>query len=364
MGSRPFFGIEAELEALQADGLLRAPRRVPAGLVDLCSNDYFGLGRWPLEAGGEGGAGAAPLVSGHTEAHEAAEAALRRWLRVDAITLFSSGYAANLGTVQALVGRGDLVVSDALNHASIVDGCRLSRAEIAIVPHLDLEATEGALVGSRARRKLVVVESYFGMDADGPSLRELRALCDRHGAIFMVDEAHALGCFGDEGRGRCAEAGVTPDVLVGTLGKSIGLHGAFVAGSETLRTWLWNRARSFVFSTGISPAVAGDVGRRVDWIRSADEPRAHLSRLAHRLRGALAQVGLQVVGVGHVVPVVLGHVQRALEAAAALEEIGYFAPAIRPPTVPTGGARVRVTLHAELAPEHIDRVAERLSRFT
>jgi 8-amino-7-oxononanoate synthase len=353
----PLGFLDGELEALRSQSLLRTPFvRGADGLEVLCSNDYLGYGKLPL-AEGWGGAGASPLVSGYFEAHARAEDALASWLGVESALLFSSGYAANVGTVSALVGRGDLVVSDALNHASIIDGCRLSRAEIAVVPHLSVDAIATALQKGRAhRRRLVVVESYFSMDADGPDLRRLAEVCTHEQAILMVDEAHALGLEGSEGRGRCAAAGLMPDVLVGTLGKALGLHGAFVAGKAALRSYLWNRARSLVFSTGVSPAVAGTVPRRIDRLRGDDAGREKVWALAVRTRARLTEAGFDVRGAGPIIPIVVGESATAARLAGELREQGWLLQAIRPPTVPTGTARLRMTVTAETDPSIMDQV--------
>jgi 8-amino-7-oxononanoate synthase len=278
---------------------------------------------------------------------------------------FSSGYAANVGLLQALGLEGTLVVSDALNHASIVDGCRLSRARVEVVPHLDLGAVDRALAGARsARARFVVVESCFSMDGDGHDLAGLRALCDRHAAGLLVDEAHALGVFGPAGAGRCAAAGIRPDALVGTLGKAVGVHGAFVAGSAQLRSLLWNRARPFVFSTAPSPRLAELAAFHVQRARADDSGRARLGRFTSELRAALrvARVPAMTDSDAPIVPVLVGSNERALAVSAALQGAGILVQAIRYPTVPEGTARLRLTVSAswpEAAPE---RVAHALAR--
>lgn len=361
----PLRHLAGELAALEDRGLLRVPP-VPVAelpgtaLLNLCSNDYLGYASdpWPACPPGPSGAGASRLVSGNVAAHEAAEAALATWLGTDAALLFSSGYAANVGTMSALAGRGDVVVSDALNHASIIDGCRLSGAEIRVVPHLDLAATEAALVTARdARRRWVVTESYFSMDGDSPDLVRLRALCDRHDAALVLDEAHVLGVFGPHGRGLAAEAGVTPDVLIGTAGKSLGLHGAFVAGSHALRLWLWNRARSFVFSTGVSPRLASALITRVERAAADDLARSHLAARGAQLRAGLAALGVPGLanGRGPVLPWVIGPSESTVAFSRQLREKGILVQAIRPPTVPTGTARLRITVHARLSAEDVER---------
>ncbi len=231
------------------------------------------------------------MVSGDHAAHRAAEASLAEWVGRPAALLYSSGYAANVGLISALAGPGDLIVSDALNHASIIDGCRLSRATVAVAAHADRRGG-GARLSQRSGRgrAFVVVESLFSMEGDCPDLAALRGVCDEHEAALLVDEAHALGVLGPEGAGACAEAGVRADALVGTCGKALGLQGAFVAGSARLRDWLWNRARSFVFSTGVSPALAGAVPGRVARARRDDQARRRVLSFAAQVRtGACAR---------------------------------------------------------------------------
>jgi 8-amino-7-oxononanoate synthase len=286
------------------------------------------------------------LVSGNTEAHEALETALAQWLGTEAALLFTSGYAANLGALACLVRPGDRVLSDALNHASIIDGLRLARASVEIYPHLDADAVGRLLAAAPDVPTWVVTESYFSMDADVPNLRRLSDLSANAGASFYVDETHALGVFGPQGRGLCADAGAQPDVLVGTFGKAFGLGGAFVAGSATLRSWLWNRARSFVFSTGLSPALAAEASVRLPRIAKADAERHHVHRMADLLRDGLRAMGCHVGGTGPVVPWVMDAPERALRWAQALRGRGFFVQAIRPPTVPRGTSRLRLAVQA------------------
>jgi 8-amino-7-oxononanoate synthase len=359
----PLRHLEGELAALEDRGLLRtppAPAMEGAALLNLCSNDYLGYASepWPEDLLGRSGAGASRLVTGNFAAHEVAESALAAWLHTETALLFSSGYAANVGTIAALAGRGDVVVSDALNHASLIDGCRLSGAEVRVVPHLDLAATEAALAGAHgARRRWVVTESYFSMDGDSPDLPRLRAICDRHDAALVLDEAHVLGVFGPHGRGLAAESGVVADVLIGTAGKSLGLHGAFVAGSHALRLWLWNRARSFVFSTGISPVLASALVHRIGCVEADDGGRARLVSRGAQLRAGLAALGVPGVaeGRGPVIPWIIGSADAAVALSRRLRAQGILVQAIRPPTVPSGSARLRITVHARLSSEDVER---------
>ncbi|MBM4373604.1 MAG: 8-amino-7-oxononanoate synthase [Deltaproteobacteria bacterium] len=360
MGGLSF--LRAELEALEHGDLLRQRPKVGDALV-LCSNDYLGYAADPLDdpraptVVPPSGAGASRLVSGEHPAHVELERSLARWVGLEAALIFSSGYAANVGLLPALAGEADVIVSDELNHASIIDGCRLSRARVVVTPHLDLAAVERALAANAtARRRFVVTESYFSMDGDAPPLAELRSLCDAYGAALIVDEAHALGVFGAGGRGRCWLEGVVPDVLVGTLGKAIGLQGAFVAGSPDLEAWLWNRARSFVFSTGIGPALAAAAVLRVERVLADDLGRARLDELASRLRSELRSMHAPLHGsTGPIVPIVVGDARRAVELRERLLAAGVYVQAIRPPTVPEGTSRLRVTLHARLSDAELER---------
>jgi len=353
----PLQHLEDELAELRRRGLYRdPPEPLPAGALSFCSNDYLGL------AQDFGGAGASRLIAGERGEHRELERTITEWLGCEASLAFTSGYAANVGVLSALARSGDLVVSDALNHASLIDGARLSRARIAVVPHLDIGAVEHALRERQEARAWVVVESYFSMDADGPDLARYRAACDANGAALVVDEAHALGVLGPGGRGRCAEAEVTPDVLVGTLGKAFGGQGAFVAGSTLLRRWLWNRARSFVFSTGLAPSCAAAATRAIDHLRARPDLPARVLDLASRLRSRLAAGGVVAGGFGHVVPIVIGTPDRALAIAERLRADGISVQAVRPPTVPEGTSRIRVTVTAAHRVEDIDRAAAALIR--
>ncbi len=335
--------LPGELELLHVKERLR-PRPEPVSGLSFASNDYLGLAGRP-SVPGVAGAGASRLIVGEKLPHRQLERALASWLGSEDALVFSSGYAANVGVLSSLLRGDDLVLSDALNHASIIDGVRLARSRPVIFPHLDLEAVGRALAVPRTGRAWVVTESYFSMDADSPDFGRLRQLCDEHRAGLIVDEAHALGVLGPEGRGGCAAAGIDPDVLVGTLGKAFGAAGAFVAGCRPLTDWLWNRARSFVFSTGISPTVAATA---LEHLQLSSDPslRNRVLTLSQRFRSGLASVGAKVLGHGHIVPWVLGTEARALQAAAELQRRGVHAVAIRPPTVPEGTSRVRFTITA------------------
>ena len=330
--------------------------------IDASSNDYLGLAAQVVsrETRSFPGAAASRLVHGTTAEHLHLEAQLARWVVAESALLFASAYAANLGAISALGAAGSVIISDAANHASIIDGARLGRAEVIIVPHLDLDAVKRALrERSEAKACWVVTESYFSMDGDGPDLRALRELCDAHDACLIVDEAHALGVFGPNGAGRCAEVGVQPEVLTGALGKAVGSHGGFVAGSNQLRTFLWNKARSFVFSTAPSPQHAALASTQVSRAFDANSARASLASNAATLRAELGSAGLQVAAgsFGPIVSIILGENRLALDAAGRLRANGILAQAIRPPTVPLGSARLRLTVKATFTPADVKRLA-------
>jgi 8-amino-7-oxononanoate synthase len=351
------------LADLETRGLLRQrPTPKERGAISFCSNDYLGLADRSFVADAPVGAGASRLITGEHTEHRRLEGALCEWLGADAALTFTSGYAANVGLLSALAGPGDLIVSDALNHASIIDGSRLSRATVCVVPHLDLHAVEQALLARPSgQRAWVVTESYFSMDADGPDLGALRRTCDAYGAALIVDEAHALGVLGPEGRGLCAAAGIAPDVLVGTFGKAFGGGGAFVAGCASLVAWLWNRARSFVFSTGLSPWLAAGALDALAVSRRRPELRNAVIDATDRLRSGLAERGIEPAGFGHIVPWIVGASPRATAIAHELQRRGVVAAAIRPPSVPPGTARIRFTLTARHERTAIDAALDTIA---
>ncbi len=372
--------LRRRLRALEADGALRLPddtesaaRRPPAPdgeVLDLTSNDYLGLGRSgvsretldALRASPAGGR-ASRLIFGTDAAHLELERELADWMTLPAALLFTSGYAANVGTLAALAVPGDTIFSDSLNHASIIDGCRLSRATVAVYEHRNLtDLAKRLRANDNPGHRWVVTESYFSMDGDTPDLAAIRSLCRDHGASLIVDEAHALGVFGPGGAGLMRASELHADVLIGTLGKAVGAQGAFVAGSNDLRTYLWNRARSFVFSTATSPALATLTTAQLRRARNADDRRARLHATCRRVRGALANAAVSPVPDSHgpIVPLILGTNDGALEAAATLATHHIRARAIRPPTVPPGSARLRITLDATLTDRQVDHLISAL----
>jgi len=376
-----------ELQALDDRGLRRRLRQVRGAqdrsvildgreVLNFSSNNYLGLANHPeviaaaeraLQSAGVG-AGASRLIVGSTTEHAALERALAAFADREAALLFNSGYHANLGIIPALVGPEDVVVSDALNHASLIDGCRLSRARVVVVPHRDLGALEAALRRARgARRRLVVSDAVFSMDGDRAPVAELRDATRRHGAMLMLDEAHAVGVIGPGGRGLAAEAGVSLDVQMGTLGKAFGSFGAFAAGSAPLVELLINRARSFVFTTALPPAVAAAARAAVELAGGEQgdrRRRALFDRVAAFAEG-LAERGLLAEGAGQtpIFPILVGDEQRAMAACEALLAAGVYAQGIRPPTVPRGTSRLRFALGAAHTPEDIARALAELGRL-
>jgi 8-amino-7-oxononanoate synthase len=368
--------IDGELAALAAKGLRRALEPLGSAqgpvvtvdgreVVNLCSNDYLGLAgdarlrRAAAEAAErEGaGAGAARLVAGDLPVHGLLERRLAAFKGTEAALLFNSGYHANAGVPPALVGRGDAVFSDVLNHASIIDGCLLSRAELLRYRHLDVGELSDLLARTKARRKLVVTDSVFGMDGDAAPLREIAEACERHGAMLYVDEAHAAGVLGPTGAGLAEALGVGEriDAQMGTLGKALGSFGAYVAGSRRLVDLLVSRARTFVFTTALPPAACGAALAALDVLAAEPARRERLQALAARMKAGLEQLGFDLSrAVAPIFPVVLGTEERALAASRALRARGFFVRAIRPPTVPRGTSRLRVALGAAHTEAQVD----------
>ena len=355
--------LEQELAEWGSRGLRRqVDDRSPRNqLADFVSNDYLGLtqnaeiieaARAAMEAHGVGG-GASRLLGGGTPAHATAEQLAADWLGSATSLLFPSGYQANLGAVTALVGRSDAVFSDQLNHASLVDAARLSRARVHVFRHLDLDQLERQLISARAaRRRLVLVEAVYSMDGDLAPLADLHELCGRHHAELLVDEAHSAGILGPDGSGAWRESGAGDEHLaarVVTGGKALGVAGAFVCGSRELRDCMLHQARSFVFSTAATPAVAGALCRAIELCRSATEARQQVRDNARQIASAL---GLPEPAAA-IVPVIVGDPARAVTLSDELRELGIDARAVRPPTVPDGTARLRLVAHATQEPSAI-----------
>jgi 8-amino-7-oxononanoate synthase len=372
--------IRDALSQLEAAGLLRRPLRIsgPQGpeveidgrrVLCFCSNNYLGLANHPalVEAAAASahydgvGAAASRLITGTMDSHREAEVAFADFLGAPATALFSTGYSANLGTIQALVGPGDAIFSDALNHASLIDGCRLSRATVHVYSHRDSDHLESLLREhrSRSRRALIITDSLFSMDGVTAPLRDIATLARSFDAGLLVDEAHALGVFGPNGRGLSAAMGIEPDVVVGTLGKSFGVAGAFVAASEAVVGLIRNRARSFVYSTAPPPMIARAAVAALQLVREADDARTSLLRNAELLRSGLRALGFEIPDEkSQILPVFIGNNERTMQLSAKLLDRGVFVQGIRPPTVPAGTARLRLTPMATHRPEHIERAID------
>jgi 8-amino-7-oxononanoate synthase len=359
--------LDQELATLGRRGLRRrlavrrgsqAPRVSLDGrlLVNFGSNDYLGLASDPrLAAAAQDvaqtdgwGSGASPLVSGYADVHQRLEEQLAQFEGTEAALVFGSGFAANAGCLAAMVGAGDVVYSDRKNHASLLDGCRLSRADVRVYPHGDWQALERLLDHSgRYRRRLIATDSLFSMDGDLAPLAELVDLAERYDAMLMIDEAHATGVFGHHGRGVAEHLGVDGriPIRIGTLSKALGSIGGFVAGSRTLIEWLVNRARPYVFSTASPAPMAAASLAALEIVRTEPHRREGLLSQADWLRARLAEQGWNTgQSVSQIIPVLVGEPERAVTLSAALRDRGYFVPAIRPPTVPDGESCLRISL--------------------
>jgi 8-amino-7-oxononanoate synthase len=371
--------IADEMQWLAEQQLLRKQRTVlrqPGGwcvvdgrrLRDFASNDYLGLSQDPRviaaaqKAAAECGfgSGGSQLVVGRSPWHEELEARLAKFEGQEAALLFPTGYAANVGTLSALAEPGDLICSDRLNHASLIDGCRLSRATVCVYDHDRLDKLEAQLSAAQnVRRKLIVTDGVFSMDGVLAPLRELCAIAERYGADVIVDEAHATGVFGPRGRGVCELLDVEDRVAlrIGTLSKAIGSIGGFLTGRRQAIDWLWNRARTQIFSTAAPPAACAAACAALDIIAAEPSRREKLLQLSQRLRQGLHQ-GHQSIqgGIGPIVPLLLDGPQSAVDEARLLEKSGFLVGAIRPPSVPVGTSRLRIGVMAAHEAEDIDRL--------
>lgn len=384
--------LEQALADLAARGLTRRRRTIDSpcaahmivdgrDMIGFASNDYLGLAAHPqlVAAIAEGaqrygaGSGGSHLLGGHSRAHAQLEDDLAAFAGgfVDAprALYFSTGYMANLAVLTALAGRGTTLFSDALNHASLIDGARLSRADVQIYPHADVEALSAMLDASDAQTKLIVTDSVFSMDGDVAPLAPLLALAERHGAWLVVDDAHGFGVLGPQGRGAVAQAALRSPhlVSVGTLGKAAGVSGAFVAAHTTVIEWLVQRARPYIFTTASAPAVAHAVSASLKIIAGdeGDERRAHLHALIERTRALLKETcWLPVDSHTAVQPLIIGANDATLDMAAALDREGLWVPAIRPPTVPAGTSRLRISLSAGHSHNDLDRLEAALLRLS
>ncbi|MCC7084535.1 MAG: 8-amino-7-oxononanoate synthase [Pirellulales bacterium] len=381
----PLDWIDDELTALDAQHLRRGlvTREGPQdavvtvgqshNLINFGSNDYLGLAAdrrlndaAAIVAQNEGwGAGASPLVAGRSLSHEQLERRLAEFKGAEAGLVFSSGFAANVGTVAALVERGDAIFSDANNHASLIDGCRLSRAEVHIYRHADVDHLAELLSATgRYRRRLIVTDALFSMDGDLAPLPQIAALAAQHGAMLMVDEAHATGVFGQRGRGVSEHLGVEDAIHVhmGTLSKALGSTGGFVVGQQKLIDWLTNRARAYVFSTALSSPVAAATIAAIELVQSESQRRWQLLDRAGELRERLSAQGWNIGrSCAQIIPIYLGDAEQTMDLAQTLRGCGLFVPGIRPPSVPTGKSLLRISLTWLHTPAMLDTLLQALA---
>jgi 8-amino-7-oxononanoate synthase len=374
----PLNWIDEELKRIHDKNLFRILTELQSGqspeiLIDgktyilLASNNYLGLTTDPrvkeaaqraLEKYGMG-SGGSRLVSGSTDLHRELEERIAAFKKTEAAILFSSGYLANVGTISAMVGPGDIIYSDELNHASIIDGCRLSHAQIKIYKHRDIDHLASLLSSDNPRnKKLIVTDTVFSMDGDLAPLPELVELAEKHGCMLMIDEAHATGVLGERGSGATEYFGVEDRVpiVMGTLSKAVGSLGGYVAGSKRLIDFLRNRARTYIFDTSLPASSLAASLAAIDIIEFEPERREYLWRLIEKFKSGLQKnIGLEILpSHSAVIPVLIGEAQPTLDFARLLRENGVFTPAVRPPSVPPGKCRIRATLMATHKEEHID----------
>lgn len=373
--------INAELQKIKDAGLYRKLRRVEADqdatllldgreVINFSSNNYLGIANHPALATAAKaaidrygcGSGASRLISGNMTLHEELETKLAKFKGCEAALVFNSGFQANTGILATLVGDGDVIYSDALNHASIIDGCRLSRAKSQVFAHGDLDSLEtGLRAAPSGSRKLIVTESIFSMDGDEAPLLGIVELAEKYRAMVMVDEAHGTGVFGPNGAGVVAKLGLTErvDIQMGTLGKALGGFGAYVAGSNALRELLINRCRSFIFTTSLPPAVMAMAIAAIDLVVNEPQRRETLRTNCQMLRKGLLDLGFELTPSGSaILPLIVGDAARCMELSTQLLESGVFAQGIRPPTVPPGTSRLRITLMATHTVAQIDKALQ------
>ncbi len=378
---------QEELKTIEERGLLRSMPKV-SGMpgrvltidghtaLNFSGNNYLGLAGHPkvIEAAAEAarryGAGstASRLIAGNNETFRNLEAFLMQWKRTESALVFGSGYQANIGIISSLMDEQDLIVSDELNHASIIDGCRLSRARVYVYKHCDVDDAEKALKNYAGRRKLLVTESVFSMDGDAAPLKDLNFVCRRWGAFFMVDEAHATGIRGPRGTGLAGELGIMPDIQMGTLGKAVGAAGAYVAGERRLIDFLVNTSRSLIYTTAPTPATMGAALAGLKIIESLEgaQRRQLLQANAENFHSLLTKSCLLSDTIpgqpSHIVPIILGKSDAAMRVSKECLRRGVFAQGIRYPTVPEGTARLRFTLMSDHTPDDLAKAVDVLER--
>jgi 8-amino-7-oxononanoate synthase len=373
------------LRELDQAGLIRRRRRVegPQGprlqvdgavYLTFCSNDYLGLASHPalVEAARRAldefgvGAGASGHICGHTRVHEALEERLARFVGLPRALHFSTGYMANLGVLPSLAGPGDAIFSDRLNHASLIDAARLSRADVEIFPHCDVAALDRQMQASGHRSKVVVTDAVFSMDGDLAPLPRLLALCERHDAWLVVDDAHGFGVLGQTGSGSLAHWALSSEriVYIGTLGKAAGVFGAFVAADADVVEWILQRARTYMFTTASPPLLAAALLAALDVIESESWRRQHLADLIGRISSGLSGLRWQLLPSSTAIqPLIIGDNAEAVSLMESLRRNGIWVPAIRPPTVPPGTARLRISLSAAHSDQDVDRLLNALGEL-
>ena len=375
--------IDRAVAELASSHLLREPKVIESvrgpyvtiggrEALSFCSNDYLGLAQDPrlsdaarhASAKWGWGAGSSRLMSGTTALHRELERTIADYLGTEAALVFGSGAAANAGLLTSIADADTLVLSDELNHASVIDACRLSKAVVRVYPHGDAEAAERLLASERAPRKLIFTDTVFSMDGDLAPLAALRSAADRHGAELIVDDAHGFGVLGETGRGGTELAGVEVAARTANLAKAAGSIGGFVAGSRDLIRLLESRARSFIYTTAAPAAVVAAGTAAVGLVKTAHDTRRRVIRLGERLAQGVRALGYPVrESPAPFLPVMLGSEERALGASRALWESGFLVPAIRPPTVPKGTCRLRVSVTALHQEEHVDAFLAALARI-
>ena len=373
--------LQTELKNLRDKGLYRSLRRVEGDqgstlliddrqVINFSSNNYLGLANHPaLRAAAKEaidrygcGSGASRLISGNMTLHEELEDKIAELKGTEGALVFNSGFQANTGVIPVLVGKGDVILSDALNHASIIDGCRLSRSEVVVYGHCNMDQLELALKQAPVRgRKLIVTESLFSMDGDEAPLADIVSLAEKYGATVMVDEAHATGVYEPNGAGLVAKLGLGDRILIqmGTLGKALGGFGAYIAGTRSLRELLINRCRSFIFTTSLPPAVMAISIAALDLVKKEPQRRRELRENSEQLRDGLKALGF-ILGDSRsqILPLMVGDATRCMQLSELLLENGVFAQGIRPPTVPVYTSRLRITLMATHTPEQINQALQ------
>ena len=375
--------LQAQLNLRREEHLYRTRLNVASGcsstlsvegrsLINFCSNDYLGLASHPdislaLKQTADlygTGSGASHLVSGHSVVHQKLEEQLAQYTGRPRALLFSTGYMANMGAINALVGRRDLVLQDQLNHASLLDGGRLSQADFKRYKHVDMASLEQRLEQSSAERKLIVSDGVFSMDGNLAPLSEISTLAKKHNAWLMVDDAHGVGVLGPQGGGLVEQLGMNlkqVPVLVGTLGKSFGTFGAFVAGSEALIETLIQFSRSYIYTTALPPAVAAATLASLKIVRQESWRRDKLVQLVTRFRRGAEQIGLQLGGSNTPIqPVLINNDAKVMQVGQSLRDAGFLVGAIRPPTVPVGTGRLRITFSADHSEEQVDQLVAAL----